>query len=211
MKILLIDDHALFRDGILLVLEGLSDDIETFEAGSYESATIILNQQHDFDLILLDLDLPGISFLEALKAIREQLPDSPIVVLSATENHLMVEQAFHHGARGYVPKSSSAKIMLSALQLVISGGTYVPPEVFREKINNTGKKLENDFNVDKKLTPRQCEVLIHLAKGKSNREIGNTLDLTESTIRAHVAAILKAFDVNNRTQAVQYATQKNWI
>ena len=211
MKILMIDDHALFRDGLMLVLEGLNTDLETFEAGSYESAKDIMDEHSDLDLILLDLGLPGISYLDALLAIRQQIPDTLIVVLSGTEDQHTVEQALQNGARGYIPKSSPAKIMLNALQLIVAGGTYVPPQILQNRNMNPGAQPINDKHVNHKLTPRQNDVLHELAKGKSNKDIGRELDLTESTVRAHVAAILKSFSASNRTQAVQYATQKGFI
>jgi DNA-binding NarL/FixJ family response regulator len=123
----------------------------------------------------------------------------------------MVEQALQHGARGYIPKSSPAKLMLNALQLVIAGGTYIPPQILLNKIIEPGERSTNGGNPRHALTPRQNEVLHELAKGKSNKAIGNTLVLTESTVRAHVAAILKAFNASNRTQAVQYATQNDLL
>lgn len=211
MKILLIDDHALFRDGLLLVLEGLNADIETFEAGSYESAKIVMDEQNNLDLVLLDLGLPGISYIEALLAIRQQLPNTPIVVLSGTEDYRMVEQVLHHGARGYIPKSSPAKIMLQALQLVISGGVYIPPEILQKSSAEGINAFANDDSLDTKLTQRQCDVLYQLAEGKSNKDIANALSLTESTVRAHVAAILKSFNVSNRTQAVHHALKNSWL
>jgi len=211
MKILMIDDHALFRDGLLLVLEGLSAELTTFEAGSYEAAEGIMNEHSDLDLILLDLGLPGISYLDALLAIRQQLPNTLIVVLSGTEDHSMVEQALQQGARGYIPKSSPAKIMLNALQLVIAGGTYVPPQILQNGANQSNNSSFNNRNIDNKLTPRQNDVLHELAKGKPNKEIGRSLNLSESTVRVHVAAILKAFNASNRTQAVQHATQAGLI
>jgi len=211
MKILIIDDHALFRDGLLLVLEGLNTDIETFEAGSYESAKDIMDEYNNLDLILLDLGLPGISHLDALLSIQQQTSDTPIVVLSGTEDQRMVEQALQQGARGYIPKSSPAKIMLNALQLVIAGGTYVPTQILQNKnLETKNQPIQNTAN-NHNLTPRQIEVLYELVKGKSNKDIGKALDLTESTIRAHVAAILKTFNVSNRTQAVQHATQNGFV
>jgi DNA-binding NarL/FixJ family response regulator len=211
MKLLLIDDHALFRDGMLLVLQGLTTQLEIFESDSYESAKTITEEHADIDLVLLDLGLPGISNLDALKVIQQQLPDSLIVVLSGTEDCKMVEQVFRHGARGYIPKSSPAKIMLNALQLVISGGIYIPPQILQNNILGEPTESTKHKAVQEKLTPRQCDVLHQLAKGQSNKGIGSALDLTESTVRAHVAAILRAFDVCNRTQAVRYAAQKQWI
>ena len=216
MKILLIDDHALFRDGILLMLEDLPMPVETFEASSYESAKNILDEADDIDLVLLDLDLPGVSFFDALHAIHQQLPDSPIVILSGTEDHHIVEQALHYGARGYIPKSAPAKTMLNALQLVLSGDTYVPTAILQknnvdDKASDKVKRTTKSKTPEHKLTPRQYDVLKHLAEGKSNKEIGKALYLTESTIRAHVAAILRTFDVSNRTQAVRHAVQNAWI
>jgi len=206
----LIDDHVLFRDGLLLVLEGLKMDIETFEACSFESASGIMLSQPDLDMVLLDLALPGTRYLDALLAIRQQLPKALIVILSGTEDQKIIEQAFQNGARGYIPKSSPARIMLNALQLIISGGTYVPAQILQKNITRTDR-----INIDKpfghKLTPRQYDVLQQLATGKSNKAIGKHLNLTESTVRAHVAAVLKAFNVANRTHAVQYAQKNNWV
>jgi DNA-binding NarL/FixJ family response regulator len=209
LKILLIDDHALFRDGLLLVLEDLKIDIETFEACSFESASEVMQAQPDLDMVLLDLGLPGTSYLDALLAIRQRLPKTLIVIVSGTEDQQMVEQALHNGARGYIPKSSPANIILHALQLVISGGTYVPAQILHRK-----DTLAN-ININKlpghNLTPRQYDVLLQLATGKSNKEIGKQLNLTESTVRAHVAAILKACNVANRTHAVQFSQQNGWL
>ncbi len=214
MKILLIDDHTLFRDGVLLILEGLQVAVKTFEASSYESAKIILDENDDIDLILLDLDLPGMSFFEALQAIRQQLPETPVVILSGTVDHQTVKQALQLGARGYIPKSAPAKTMLNALQLVISGDTYVPAAILQNKAidtDNTPANKQKNKPPEHNLTPRQHDVLVQLAEGKSNKEIGKTLYLTESTIRAHVAAILRTFDVSNRTQAVRFAVQNAWV
>ncbi len=211
MKILIIDDHALFRDGLLLVLEGLNSNIKTFEAGSYESAKEIMDNHHNLDLILLDLGLPGISHLDALLAIRQQAPDALIVILSGTEDHHMVEQTLQHGARGYIPKSSPAKIMLNALQLVLAGGTYIPPLILQNSNTRSDKQPFSRHQANNKLTPRQSEVLRELTEGKSNKNIAKSLNLTESTVRAHVAAILRAFNASNRTQAVQHAIKNNLI
>jgi len=188
--------------------------VETFEASSYEAAKIIMDKTSDIDLVLLDLDLPGISFFDALQAIHQQLPESPIIILSGTEDHQIVEQALRSGARGYIPKSSPAKTMLNALQLVIAGDTYVPSAILQNRIVDTGDvpiSEIKDKQPEHKLTPRQHDVLIQLAEGKPNKEIGKALYLTESTVRAHVAAILRSFDVSNRTQAVRYAVQNSWV
>ncbi len=211
MKILLIDDHALFRDGMLLVLEGLNSDIKIFEASSYESAKESIDSHPDLDLVLLDLNLPGISHLDALLAILQQLPNTPIVVLSGTEDPQMVEQAIRRGARGYIPKSSPAKIMLNALRLVLCGGTYLPPQILQRKAIKLRRSGDAPRHPQHLLTPRQVDVLRELSKGQSNKEIGLSINLTESTVRVHISAILKAFNVRNRTQAIQYAAENGLL
>lgn len=218
MRVLLIDDHALYRDGISLMLKGLPMAVEILEAGSYEYAKILIDKTTDIDLVLLDLDLPGIKFNDALQAIRQRLPDASIVIISGTENYDVVEQTLQLGAKGYIPKSMSAKAMLTALQLVISGETYIPTSILNSRSTETnGKKTVQrgkgiiDEKTNHRLTPRQYEVLIQLAEGRPNKEIGKVLFLSESTVRVHVAAILRCFDVSNRTQAVRHAVQNAWI
>lgn len=220
MKILLIDDHALFRDGLKLVLEGLEGPIETIDAGSFESAISAIQEQGEFDVVLLDLGLPGTNDIDALTAIRQKLPSTPIVVLSGNEDARKVEQVFQHGAQGYITKSSNAKIILNALQLVLAGGVYIPAEILASREQHMenaatapARKTSGTITSSKpaNLTPRQSEVLFELATGKTNRDIAKALSLTESTVRVHVAAILKAFDVSNRTQAVQHAIKNGLI
>lgn len=211
MKILLIDDHALFRDGILFMLEGLNIDIDSYEAGSYESAQTIIEQHSDINLVLLDLGLPGISYLGALNAIQKQLPDSMIVVLSGSEDNKIVEQVLRQGARGYIPKSSETTIMINALKFIISGGIYVPPEIMSKAIPKILLEKRKQTPIDKLLTPRQRDVLNQLTDGISNKEIASNLNLSESTVRVHIAAILKAFNVKNRTQAANHAIINQWV
>mgnify|MGYP001121472458 CR=1 FL=1 len=207
MNILLIDDHALFREGLQMLLADLNSQPIMLEAASYESALDVLDGETVLDLVLLDLALPGLSDIEALIAIHEMQPSTPIIVLSGNSDGSKVEQVLEYGARGYIPKSSSAKLMLHAIQLVLDGGTYVPPEILvanrLAKSSHNNRQAVNSCN----LTPRQIEVLHELSEGKSNKEIGSALSLTESTVRAHVAAILKTLGASNRTQAVKNAMQ----
>lgn len=207
MKILVIDDHILFREGILLMLKGLNIEITSYEAGSFEAAKKVMQDEPELDLILLDLGLPDVSGLEALVMINKQLPNSNVVVLSATDDHSVVEQALNCGAKGYIPKSSTTSVMLSALQLVMSGGVYIPPEILQRQ--PASNNLAQSRNLATRLTSRQYEVLQYLAEGKTNKEIGFALSLSESTVRVHVAAILKALNVKNRTQAVHVANRSS--
>lgn len=212
MKVLLIDDHALFRDGIQLVLAKLEPNVQIFNASSYEDALPVINTNPGLDLLLLDLGLPGLSDIDALQAIRKELPATPVVVLSSNDDGAKVQQILNMGAQGYIPKSSSAELLISALQLVLSGGIYIPPEI----LPLLGKKSDRPANsktdsVDVPLTPCQLDVLHKLVYGFSNKEIGNRLNLAESTVRVHVAAIFKALNVSNRSRAVHIALQKGWV
>ena len=211
MNILLIDDHELFRDGMALLLAELEATPNVIEAGSFEAGLSTVEAQTDVDLVLLDLALPGLCDIEALQALQNKLPNTPIIVLSGNNDGNKVEQVLKLGARGFITKSSSTKLMLNAVQLVLDGGTYIPPDILL-----ASKKKELESKVYPQLcvtglTPRQLEVLHGLADGKSNKAIASSLSLTESTVRAHVAAILKALGASNRTEAVKHAMQNGMI
>lgn len=198
MKILLVDDHPLFIEGIRGVLQKLDDHAAIMTSGSCEEALEISQEIEDFDLILLDLNLPGMSGLDGLQLLRHQFPATPVVLLSASEDRNKVLSAIELGAKGYVPKSSSSDIIISALQLVLSGGVYLPMAVL-DTMNNAQSKSENSEG--QLLTARQVEVLALLAEGLSNKGIGNKLNMAENTVRVHVSAILKFLGVRNRTEA----------
>ena len=211
MKVLIIDDHSLFIDGMQLVLLKLDPNIKIFNASSYEHALPAINENPDLDLLLLDLGLPGLSDIDALKAVRKELPSTPVVILSSNNNGLKVQQILNAGAQGYIPKSSSSELLINALKLVLSGGVYIPPEILSQLGNESNSSVNSRAEViDSPLTPRQHEVLGKLIHGYSNKEIGKLLDMAESTVRVHIAAILKALSVTNRTRAVHVALQKGW-
>lgn len=212
MKVLLIDDHELFRDGMRFVLAKLDDGTQVFESCSYEEALPVIAEHQDLDLILLDLDLPGLSDNNALKAIRSTLPFTPVVVITSNDDGHKVQQMLDSGAQGYIPKSTNAEILISSLKLVLAGGIYIPPEILA-RINNKPARTE-EITVsanDIKLTPRQRDVLQKLAHGLSNKEISVELGMAEPTVRVHIAAILKAFNVSNRTRAARIASQMGLI
>ena len=211
MKVLLIDDHALFRDGISLVLAKLEPNVQVFNACSYEDALPVIHKNPDLDLLLLDLGLPGLSDIEVLKAVRNELPATPVVVLSSNDDGVKVQQILQLGAQGYIPKSTNAELIISALKLVLSGGIYIPPEILPLLEKETGSPANNKVDAtDMPLTPRQLDVLHKLIHGHSNKEIGKILNMAESTVRAHVAAIFKTLNVSNRSRAVHLALQKGW-
>lgn len=204
MHILLVDDHPLFRSGILAVIAELGATVQPSEVSSCEEALAAIDAGSDFALILLDLNLPGMDGMTGLSKLRDATPATPIVVLSASENTAKIKQAISAGAKGYIPKSASREIILNALKLVLSGGVYLPMNIMMEAPSPTRTDAEQ-------LTPRQREVLKWLVRGKSNKEIANELGMAENTVRVHVAAILKCLDVKNRTEAGFAATNRGLV
>lgn len=197
MKCLIIDDHALFRQGLLLLLSKLPGEHAFLEAGSCAEAFALADTHPDLDLILLDLALPGLHGLEGLTRLRTLWPTTPIVLLSANENPQMVIDGMNRGAQGFIPKSVSSEVMLAALQVVLAGGTYLPALGI---VPTTAPPAERST-----LTARQREVLRLLQQNKSNKEIAEALGMRVNTVRVHVAAILKALGVENRTEAARAA------
>lgn len=200
MNILLIDDHALFREGFKLMLgRVLPDTPRVVEAGSAE-AGLAATGREDFDLIFLDMGLPGLGGLDGLRALRNQCPATCVVVLSAVDGSEVVRQALLYGAQGYIPKTIAAEEMREALNQILAGRVY-SPESAREETGSAER-------LDQKLTSRQIEVLAELCAGKSNREIGDYLGMSENTVRVHVSAIFRELGVRSRTEAVLLAKRK---
>jgi DNA-binding NarL/FixJ family response regulator len=208
MKILLADDHTLFREAMLHPLRQLDEHAEIFQAGTATQALTIAEQKNDLDLVLLDLNMPGMDGLTAVMTFRDRFPELPLVVLSASEEHENIQAVLDAGAMGFVPKSSSTQVMLGALRLVMSGGPYIPPMLLQRAqyaIDPPSKVASRTIpaaGLMDDLTPRQYEVLEALAEGLSNKLIGRKLELSEGTVKVHLAAIFRALDAKNRTDAV---------
>lgn len=208
MKILIVDDHPLIRSALKYVLCELATDVSLFEAEDCAQGMALARSEPDLDLILLDLELPDIRGFDALRKLRAHFPAIPVVVLSANESGDAVVGALDGGAMGFIPKSSSNRVMLSALRLVLSGGVYVPPQALAPSESampawaaiESGQSSKNPAEVG--LTERQAEVLSLMVQGKPNKLICRELKLAEGTVKIHVTAILKALNVSNRTQAV---------
>lgn len=199
MKILLADDHALFREGMRHVLAQLQDDVLVIEAGNHSEVLSQAAAHGDIALVLLDLHMPGKEGFAALDNLLQHYPALPIVVLSASENRADMQRALDRGAMGFIQKSATAPVMLNALRLVLSGGVYVPPALVR-----TGDRRSSEIADDAHgLTPRQLEVLARVIEGEPNKVIAAELGLSEATVKAHVTATFKALKVTNRTQAVR--------
>lgn len=194
MKVLIADDHAIFRQGLRAVLGSLSENVVAIEAGDLTTALRFAVDQLP-DIILLDLRMPGMDGFRGISTLRNRVPGAPIVVLSASEESEDVFQALSAGASGYLAKSASAAVILEALRLVLVGGIYVPRELVANAELIVSSKTEAP-----RLTRRQTEVLNLIVEGHSNKEIAHLLQTSEGTIKAHVAAIMRQLGVRNRVQ-----------
>ena len=203
MNILLIDDHALFREGLKFLLRSLDAALEVDEAGDCARA-LEHAAKRSYDLVLLDLKMPGVAGLDALAALREAIPDAPLVVLSGEDNPGVVRAAIEGGAMGFIPKSSTPEVLIQALRLVLARGVYLPSAVLDASADaaaaESGTVLHN-------LTPRQMDVLRCVIQGKSNKVIARELDVSEGTVKAHLSSVLRTFGARSRTEAV-YAAAK---
>lgn len=214
MNVLIADDHALFRQGLRLVLAEFDENVEAVEAASFTDALARVEDSGPFDLALIDLTMPGMPSFEGIAALTARLPGVPVVVLSASERADDVAGAIEAGARGYVVKSSRPRVLYHVLPLVLAGEIYVPPVVLNGERDIVAESRTRDRDaagaVDR-LTPRERDVLGHLAAGLSNKEIAQALDIDEGTVKAHLKALLRKLDVANRTQAAILAVRNGWV
>jgi DNA-binding NarL/FixJ family response regulator len=210
MNVLLIDDHALFREGLKFLLRSLDAALEVDEASDCAKA-LEHAATRSYDLVLLDLKMPGVAGLEALAALREAVPGAPLVVLSGEDNPGVVRAAIERGAMGFIPKSSTPEVLIQALRLVLARGVYLPPAVLdaagpasapvsAASQATAGQTLPG-------LTPRQMDVLRCVIQGKPNKIIARELEVSEGTVKAHLSSVLHALGTRNRTEAV-YAAAK---
>jgi DNA-binding NarL/FixJ family response regulator len=216
MKVLLVDDHTLFREGLALLLRPLLPDLNTREAGSCEEALQELQTQGPVDLVLMDLELPGMSGLQGITSLRQQWPDMPVVALSSADDRNTVLRAIEAGAMGFVPKSATSAVLVAALRLILARGIYLPASVLVGAsaaapapaasmaatppvavLGPTGKSP-----AELGLSPRQSEVLYLILQGKPAKLIEREMKLLAGTVKAHTSAVLRALNVTTRTQAV---------
>jgi DNA-binding NarL/FixJ family response regulator len=203
MKVLIVDDHALIRDALGRVLGGLVPDLTLLEAGDARLALEAIEREPDLDLVLLDLSLPGAHGLSLLPTLREKRPATAVVVISANADAASVKRALDQGALGFISKTSSNEVLKRALQLVLAGGVYIPPQIFGGEATTEpplSRGLRSPAEIG--LTGRQAEILALMMRGESNKLICRELGLAESTVKNQITAILKALEVTSRTQAV---------
>jgi DNA-binding NarL/FixJ family response regulator len=211
MKILLVDDHTLFREGVTLLLQRFDAPVEVVAAGSCEEAFRIADAATDLDLIIIDLSMPGMSGLDGIVVLRERHPEIPVVALSSNDDKDTVLGVLDRGAMGFIPKTSSADVMLAALRLILSKGIYLPPSVFlgdqgvgpsaRRRVNSSDASAPTT-PADIGLTGRQAAVLFLILQGKPIKTISRELGLSASAVKAHTSAVLRALNVTTRTQAI---------
>ena len=210
MKILIVDDHALFREGLVLLLEALGQP-QTLQAENADAALRQVAAHPQLDLVLLDLVMPGPGGIELLPEIKRLVPAAPVVILSGDESHRTITGAIEKGASGYIPKTSTAEVMRGALRLILGGGIYVPPIVLRDEVRAPEVPQKRAAKPeDLGITPRQVEVLDFLLAGMPTKVIASRLGVSDSTVKAHTMAIFRTLKVRNRTEAVLEASRRGF-
>jgi DNA-binding NarL/FixJ family response regulator len=199
-RIVIVDDHPLFRDALNQALQSSLGATSIRQAGTLDELNGLLAEDSDLDLILLDLNMPGIQGFSGLLYLRAQHPGIPVMIISATEDASAIRKAMNFGASGFVPKSQSIESIRAAVQAVLQGDVWTPPEI---DLTKTGPSADEDLVARlSSLTPQQVRVLVMLGKGLLNKQIAYELGVSEATIKAHVSAILQKLGVDSRTQAV---------
>lgn len=206
MKILIADDHALFRDELSSRLEKINPDVVLMQASSFSQALKILEKEVDLDMIIVDLDMPDMQWEEGIKILKQKSDEINIVVISASEDMRQIRKILQSGIKGYIPKRLESQTMHNALKLIVEGGIYIPPALVE---NNS--EFSNNNRRSKTLTNRQSQVLDLIAEGKSNKQIAYEMGVSEATVKLHINALLRSLKVNNRTQAVVTAQKMGLI
>jgi len=203
VKILIVDDHALLCDSLMLLLkEHHGDALSLLQTGSGTEALEIVAQYSDLDMILLDLTLPDLHGFQVLQQLTATAPDIKVIALSGTTTPQFIQQCLALGMSGFIPKTATGKEMLAAIDLVLGGGVYVPAEALPDLRSGA---------IPAPLTGRQLDVLRLIRKGMSNNEIASVLNISISTVKTHVRGILASLEVKNRTEAVNEALLQNLL
>lgn len=205
MKVLLADDHTLFREGVRLVLESLVEGgLDIIEASDFAEAQAAVGADPAIDIALVDLSMPGADGFSGIEALRRVAPDLAVVVVSASESPGDVRRALALGVHGYITKNSSSQSMIQGIRAVLAGERFLSSGIDPLTVEADAAKVSPEFAP---LTPRQRDVLAMLRLGKSNKEIARELGLAEITVKLHVTAILRTLGCDNRTQAAIMAAK----
>ena len=199
-RIIVADDHPLFREAIQQALTGLFGDVDFVEADSFESLEAAARENDDAELVLLDLDMPGTRGFSALAWLRAQYPALPVIIVSAVTEPTIMRRAIDFGASGYIPKASPIARIGEAVRAVQNGDVWLPDVA----LSAADENLSEDQVLAERiasLTPQQFRVLMMIADGLLNKQIAGELDVSEATVKAHVTAIFRKMHVRSRTQA----------
>jgi len=199
-RLVIADDHPLFRGALRAAVFGLFDQVDIAEAGSFDEVSKLLEIGSEVDLILLDLTMPGVRGFSGLMYLRAQYPSVPVVVVSANDDPAVIRRCMDFGASGFIPKTLGIEDMRDAIMRVLKGGEWTPPDVDLD----AGNDAETAATMARlaTLTPQQVRVLMMLSEGLLNKQIAYELSVSEATVKAHVSAILQKLGVDSRTQAV---------
>ncbi|OJF68269.1 DNA-binding response regulator [Alteromonas sp. V450] len=200
-RILVADDHPLFREALSGALEPYFDNAQIIEAGSLDTAIEKLNEFDGVQLVLLDLNMPGGEYFNGLISLREQFPNIPVAVVSGSDTVEVVAQVMSLGASGFIPKVSATREIAQAIIDIIGGKKWLP-EGMEEELEKVDDELKVLLQRFRELTPKQIQVLSYLRAGLMNKQIAHEMNVTEATIKAHISAILRKLEINTRTQAV---------
>lgn len=199
-RVIIVDDHPLFRAALKQALRGAFKGIELDEAGTLDAVTARLDRDSDVDLVLLDLKMPGVQGLSGLMFLRAQYPAVPIAIVSASDEPHIIRRALDLGASGFIPKSLAVEEMRRAVAAILEGGVWAPEGV--DAVSPADREGDALAQRVASLTPQQMRVLMMLKEGLLNKQIAFQLGVSEATVKAHVSAILQKLDVGSRTQAV---------
>ncbi|MGI8315501.1 response regulator [Halobacillus mangrovi] len=219
-RIVLIDDHKLFREGVKRILD-FESSFEVVAEGDDGSAALNLIEEHTPDVVLMDINMPSMNGVEATAEITKKYPDMKVIILSIHDDENYVTHALKTGAQGYLLKEMDSDALIDAIKVVSDGGSYLHPKVthnlvaeYRRLAENKGSSAYRTIEYRKPLhllTRRECEVLQLLADGNSNRGVAESLYISEKTVKNHVSNILQKMNVNDRTQAVVTAIKNGWV
>ncbi|PLR90800.1 response regulator [Bacillus sp. T33-2] len=221
-KIVIIDDHQLFREGVKRILD-FEKSFEVVAEGDDGSEAVDLVEQYHPDVVIMDINMPTTNGVEATRQLIEKYPESKVIILSIHDDENYVTHALKTGATGYLLKEMDADALIEAVKVVADGGSYLHPKVTHNLVKEYRRLSTDESGSDQYiqqieirrplhlLTRRECEVLQLLADGKSNRGIGEALFISEKTVKNHVSNILQKMNVNDRTQAVVVAIKNGWV
>ena len=199
-RLMIADDHPLFRGAMREAVNGLPGHVECTEAGSFDDVAALLDKGSEFDLVLLDLSMPGARGFSGLMYLRAQYPGVPVAVVSANDDPMAIRRCMEFGASGFIPKTLGVEGMRDAISRILGGGVYTPPDI--DLTSGSDAEAAELMARMATLTPQQVRVLMMLSEGLLNKQIAFQLDVSEATVKAHVSAILQKLGVESRTQAV---------